>query len=130
MRTVLRIALVTAFATIPAAAHAQSMPGMKAPAGKDATISGIVVDVSCKFGQGLGGPDHKMCSEVCADKGLPLAILTNDGKLYIPTTSAMPGEGQNGKLRAFAEQRVTVKGKVFEAGGAKAIQIASITKAQ
>jgi len=130
MRTALRIALVTAFATIPAAAHAQSMPGMKAPASKNATISGTVVDVSCKFGQGLGGPDHKMCSEVCADRGLPLAILTDDGKLYIPTSSAMPGDAQNSKLKAFAEQRVTVSGKVFEAAGAHAIQIASIAKAK
>lgn len=130
MRTAMRIALVTAFATIPVAAQAQSLPGMIAPASKNATISGTVVDVSCKFGQGLGGPDHKMCSEICADRGLPLAILTDDGKLYIPTSSAMPGDAQNSKLKAFAEQRVTVSGKVFDAAGAQAIQTASIAKAK
>lgn len=130
MRTALRIALVVTFASVPAGVHAQAMPGMKAPASKTATISGTVVDVSCKFGQGLGGPDHKMCSEVCADRGLPLAILTDDGKLYIPTSSAMPGDAQNARLKAFAEQRVTVSGKVFNAAGAQAIQIASIAKAK
>ncbi len=41
----------------------------------------------------------------------------------------MPGEAQNGRLKEFAEQRVTVSGKVFDAGGAQAIQIASIKKA-
>ena len=110
-------------------ANAQGMGGMQMPQGKDATITGHVIDVSCKFGQGMSGDMHKTCTEVCSDKGLPLAILTDDGKLYIPTTSEMPGNGQNAKLRPFAEQKVTVQGKVFSAGGAQAIQIASIKKA-
>lgn len=97
------------------------------PKGTERTIRGTVVDVSCKFGQGLSGPDHKMCSEICADRGIPLAILADDGKLYLATTAAMPGDGQNAKLKPFAEQRVTVKGKVFDAAGASAIQIETIT---
>lgn len=102
---------------------------MKAPPSREATVTGTVVDVSCKFGQGLSGPDHRMCAEVCADKGIPLAILADDGTLYLPTSAAMPGDSQNPRLKPFAEQRVTVSGKVFAAGGAKAIQIASIKKA-
>ncbi|HEX9894137.1 MAG TPA: hypothetical protein VGA78_09425 [Gemmatimonadales bacterium] len=116
------LVLVGAF---PAGAAAQAM---QAPQGKEVTVTGTVIDVSCKFGQGLSGAEHKMCSEVCADKGIPLAILGNDGKLYIATTSAMPGDGQNGRLKPFAEQEVTVRGKAFPAGGATAIQITSITK--
>ena len=129
MRHFLRIAVIAAAVGAPASAQAQGMAGMKAPVGKSATVTGTVVDISCKFGQGLGGAEHKMCSEVCADKGLPLAILTDDGKLYIPTSAAMPGDPQNGRLKAFAEQRVTVSGKVF-AAGAQAIQIADIAKAK
>jgi hypothetical protein len=102
---------------------------MKAPTSREATVTGTVIDVSCKFGQGLTGADHRMCAQVCSDKGLPLAILGNDGKLYIPTSSAMPGDPQNGRLKEVAEQKVTVKGKVFAAGGAQAIQIASISGA-
>ncbi len=130
MRHFLRIAVIAAAVGAPASAQAQGMAGMKAPVGKSATVTGTVVDISCKFGQGLGGAEHKMCSEVCADKGLPLAILTDDGKLYIPTSAAMPGDPQNGRLKAFAEQRVTVSGKVFAAAGAQAIQIADIAKAK
>ena len=111
--------------------HAQEKEkmAMKAPPSKDATVTGTVVDVSCKFGQGLTGQEHRMCAQVCADKGIPLAILGDDGKLYIPTSASMPGEAQNGRLKEFAEQRVTVSGKVFDAGGANAIQIASVKKA-
>lgn len=108
-------------------ARAQAAP-MQHPKGTQRTITGTVVDVSCRFGQGLSGDSHRMCAQVCADKGIPLAILGNDGKLYIPTSTAMPGDGQNERLKEFAEQQVTVTGTVFPAGGANAIQIASIER--
>jgi hypothetical protein len=116
-------------AALPGPIQAQEQMANKAPPSKEATVTGTVVDVSCKFGQGLSGPEHRMCSEVCADKGIPLAILGDDGTLYLPTSASMPGDGQNPRLKQFAEQRVTVSGKVFDAGGARAIQIASIKKA-
>ncbi|HLG04803.1 MAG TPA: hypothetical protein VI383_01510 [Gemmatimonadales bacterium] len=107
---------------------AQQGPAMKAPVGTQRTITGTVVDVSCKFGQGLSGAEHKMCSEVCADRGIPLAILTDDGRLYLAISASMPGEAQNARLKEFAESRVTVTGKVFTAAGASAIQIEKIGK--
>lgn len=119
---------------IPAAAFGQAtqgaMPMMKAPPSKEVTVTGTVVDVSCKFGQGLHGPDHKMCAEVCSDRGLPLAVLGDDGKLYIPASPGMPGDAQNNRLKQFAEQKVKISGKAFQAGGAQAIFITSITAAQ
>ncbi len=108
-------------------AVAQAMP-MHHPKGTQRTITGTVVDVSCKFGQGLSGDSHRQCAQICAGKGIPLAILGKDGKLYIPTSTAMPGDGQNDRVKEFAEQEVTVSGTVFPAGGANAIQIASIER--
>lgn len=107
---------------MPSDAFAQ----MEMPKSETKTISGTVVDVSCKFGQGLSGAEHKMCAEVCADLGIPLAILGDDGKLYLATSAAMPGANQNAKLKPFAEQKVTVTGKVFSAAGASAIQVDKI----
>lgn len=132
MRFSTRLAATALTLAIPAAAFAQAgnaMP-MKAPPSKQATVTGTVVDVSCKFGQGLHGPDHKMCAEVCSDRGLPLAVLGDDGKLYIPASPSMPGDPQNNRLKPFAEQRVKISGKVFAAGGAQAIEITSIAAAQ
>ena len=111
-----------------AGAGAASAQAMQHPAGHTRTISGTVVDVSCKFGLGLSGDSHRMCAQVCAGKGIPLAILGTDGKLYIPTSQAMPGDAQNDRVKDFAEQQVTVTGTVFEAGGANAIWIDAITK--
>jgi len=117
---------IGALLAAPGVAYGQSMGA--APQGSDVTVRGVVVDVSCKFGQGLTGSEHRMCAQVCADRGIPLAILTDDGTLYIPTSAAMPGDGQNERLKEFAEQRVTVTGKAFGAGGAKALQIATIKR--
>ena len=109
---------------LPAPAQAQ----MEAPGYEIQTISGTVVDLSCKFGHGLSGADHRMCAQVCADKGIPLAILGTDGKLYLPITADMPGSSSNDQLREYAEQEVTITGKVFSAGGASAIRIDKIEK--
>jgi hypothetical protein len=102
---------------------------MKSPTGVERTITGTVIDVSCRFGQGLTGSEHQMCAGVCADKGIPLAILADDGKLYLAISPAMPGEPQNARLKPFAETRVTATGKVFTAAGASAIEIDKIAKA-
>jgi len=122
------VALALLSAVSEAQQPAGEAKGMATPKSRNATITGVVVDVSCKFGQGLTGADHKVCAEICADRGIPLAILGNDGKLYVPTSAAMSGDAQNARLKAFAEQKVKVSGKVFDAGGANAIQIASIER--
>ena len=99
-----------------------------APEGKEATIYGTVIDLSCKFRHGLTGEMHRMCAQVCADKGVPLAILTNDGKLVVPVSAAMPGASENDVLKEVAEQQVTVKGTVYDAGGALAIEIVEVKR--
>lgn len=126
-RPIQKLVLVgAALMLAPSLAHAQEMG--PAPESEEVTVTGVVVDVSCKFGQGLTGEGHRMCAQVCADRGIPLAILSDDGQLFIPTTAAMPGDGQNARLKEFAEQRVTVTGKAFSAGGAKALEIATIKR--
>ena len=110
---------------LPATAAAQM--GDK-PASREATVRGTVVDLDCKFRNGLSGEGHRMCAQVCADAGLPLAILGSDGKLYMPVGGGMPGNPQNPRLKEFAEQQVVIQGKVYEAGGAFALEITSIRR--
>ncbi len=123
------ILLTAAGLLLPGPAHTQAAAKLQTPKGTQQTITGTVIDVSCKFGQGLSGAEHKTCTEVCADRGIPLAILTDDGRLFLATSAGMPGDAQNARLKPFAEQKVTVTGKVFSAGGASAIQIDKIAKA-
>ena len=125
-RLISNLGALAMVAVLPAVAHAQ-MGNM--PEGEDVTIRGTVVDLDCKFRQGQSGEGHRMCAQVCADAGLPLAILTSDGKLYMPVGGGMPGDpvtAHNAKLKEFAEQEVVIRGKAFEAGGAYALMIESV----
>lgn len=97
------------------------------PAGRQVTITGDVIDLSCRLGQGLSGESHRMCAQVCADRGIPLAILGTDGNVYLPISTAMPGDSQTARLRAHAEHRVRVTGRVIEQNGARAIFIESVS---
>ncbi len=125
MLSVTAVAAGLSFAA--ASANAQQMQ-MQGPKGTKKTISGTVVDVSCKFGHGLTGASHRECAQVCADRGIPLAILGKDGRLYVPASTGMPGDAQNSRLKEFAEEQVTVSGTVFPAGGANVIWIDSIER--
>jgi len=105
----------------PAAAQMMEM----APS-KDVTLTGTVVDMSCKSVYGLTGDDHRMCAQVCADNGIALGIFA-DGKMYLPVSAAMPGEGANEMLKPHAEHTVTVTGKLIERGGINSLVIEEIT---
>ncbi|MFQ5704385.1 MAG: hypothetical protein ACE5HT_10210 [Gemmatimonadales bacterium] len=118
-----------ALLALPSMAQAQKMKMPPMPKGHQASITGTVIDVSCKFGHNLTGDGHRMCAQVCADKGIPLAILGSDGKLYMPISEGMPGEGANAQLKPFAEQKVRISGMVYDAGGANAVVIKEIKKA-
>jgi len=104
----------------PAAARAQAPAG-----GQEATVSGTVVDVTCNFTKGVSGEAHRKCGEICASAGLPLAILGDDGKLYIPL-GADAGKPPV-DLKAHVDHKVTVKGKVVMSHGANGIVISSVS---
>lgn len=108
--------------TMPATSRAQ----MQAPEGKDVTLTGTVVDVTCKFSKGLSGDAHRRCGEMCANAGLPLAILADDGKLYFPLGNEA-GKPLPVDLKPHVDHKVTVKGKAFTTAGGQGIVIASIS---
>jgi hypothetical protein len=95
------------------------------PIGKQMEITGTVVDMACYFNKGQHGPSHVPCATMCAKAGVPFAIRTSDGQIYIPAVHA---ENQNPKLQPFVEQVVTVTGTVYPAAGASTIEIAAIAK--
>lgn len=98
----------------------------------EGSITGQVVDLNCWLGNGVKGQEHRKCAQDCADMGTPLAILTDDGKIYYPALEMMPTGPQktNALLRPFAEERVIVSGKIVKRGPEQAIIIKSIAKAK
>src|SRR2546426_8174487 len=65
---------VLAFCSLPLAA--QEMGGMHM--GKDVSMTGQVVDLSCFTTTGASGPSHKTCATACAKSGMPLAIRSEE----------------------------------------------------
>ncbi|MGQ0562719.1 MAG: hypothetical protein ACT443_12700 [Gemmatimonadota bacterium] len=113
---------------LPARASAQEASKAAKPVGEAVTVTAQVVDLSCKFVQNASGPDHKMCAEVCADKGQPLGLLTSDGRFLLPVNAGMGAAGENARLKPYVEQSVTVKGRLLEHNGFDAIVIETIKK--
>jgi hypothetical protein len=108
-------------------ASAQMMP--HAQEGEAVTMTATVVDMSCKVVFNLEGDDHRMCAQVCFDKGIPLGLMSEDGTIYLPVTMKMGMERGDKDLKDMAEGTVTVTGRVMDRGGVNAILIESITPA-
>ncbi|MEJ2371128.1 MAG: hypothetical protein P8Y07_09810, partial [Gemmatimonadales bacterium] len=116
---------IVALALLGARPAAAQETTMEMADGKDVEFTAHVVDLSCKVVYGLSGEEHRMCSQVCADNGIPLGLVA-DGKLYVPVSRAMPGTGANEQLKPLAEKEVRVRGKVIERAGLNTIIIESI----
>jgi hypothetical protein len=96
--------------------------------GESVTITAQVIDLSCKVAHDLSGAEHRMCSQVCSDRGVPLALLGSDGQIYVPVSEAMPGSSENAQLREYAEETVTVTGRVVQRGGLNGFVIESVRR--
>ena len=94
--------------------------------GREVSFTATVVDLSCKTVYDLSGADHRMCAQACFDQGIPLALLSERGTLYVPVTMAMGQERGDKNLRGHAEHEVRVTGKVIERAGLNTILIESI----
>lgn len=86
---------------------AKEQAGAKATA---STVVGEVVDAACYMihPDSATGPGHKDCAKACADRGVPLAIISaSDGKLYFPA-------GGNKELYDHIGQRVSATGTIVD----------------
>lgn len=83
------------------------------------TISGQLIDETCyKQNKANTGVDHKMpeptpgCAASCAKMGLPLALLTADGKVY--TVTGDLAANNNAKLAPHLSHKIEITGDVNE----------------
>jgi hypothetical protein len=86
------------------------------------TMTGEIVDMDCYMSGGMHGADHKSCAAKCIANGIPMGLLTKDGKVYVLTA---PHENQDpyNKLKKQAAETVTITGEVFTRGGVQSIQV-------
>ena len=97
-------------------------------AGEKATISGEVIDSACYIKSGSRGADHAKCAAGCAKAGIPLALLTDEGKV-IWLSSKEDMESPNEMLIPYAGKKVSLEGQWFERGGAKLFAVEKFSPA-
>ena len=107
---------------------------LAAPAfAKTETVKGRIVDVSCYTMDKANnsGKDHKMpkgdtpdCAIGCAKAGRPMAILTDDGKVY-ELTGGLAAD-KNAKIVPHVAHTVEVTGEVSEKDGKMTIAADSL----
>ncbi|MCB9026429.1 MAG: hypothetical protein H6625_08950 [Bdellovibrionaceae bacterium] len=94
--------------------------------GKDITLVGELIGLTCFIKHGSKGASHKSCAKDCAEKGLPIGLLVEDEVYQIS------GEGHKSLIEAYKpllkylETKVMVKGKVFDKYGVKMLVIEKI----
>ena len=94
--------------------------------GQDVLVKGEVLDMTCYIAYNLSGPEHASCARDCIRGGLPVAIKTNDGKVYLLTSNA--GHSVNAELADYAAKIVTIKGKQTMRDGFAQLQVEEIRK--
>lgn len=99
-----------------------------ASTGKQVVVRGLLRDIACPVQNHQSTSRHfnRQCAEACAKAGSPLAILTDDGTMYLTITDSMPDAAQNSKLMPFVGKYVQATGTSYERNGLHTIAIKDI----
>jgi hypothetical protein len=93
--------------------------------GKATTVTGEVVDLSCYLTHGAKGESHAKCATACINKGLPMGILTKDGKLFVVLEDHAKADAYQ-QLKKFAAKTVTVTGVIVSRNGISGIAVQKV----
>ena len=91
------------------------------------SLSGEVVDLACYMvhPQSGQGASHKKCAEMCAKKGMPLGLLTDDKQVYL-LLEDHENEKPFAEVKAKAGEKVTVQGDKVAQGGLQGLVVESV----
>jgi hypothetical protein len=118
--TVAILGALTLFAVYALADEKMSDMKMKAAVSKSWT--GEVVDTGCYLAHEAKGMKHKDCGSKCVANGMPMGLLTKDGKLFLLTLDHDNADPYN-QLKEWVGSTVEVTGTPLERSGMKAIDV-------
>jgi len=95
---------------------------------KSVTVKGEIVCMGCYMGHNAKGAEHKSCGTKCVAGGMPMGLVTADGKLYVLTMSHESADAYN-KAKDMMASTVNVTGKAMEKDGVKALEVTAIADA-
>lgn len=92
------------------------------PDAKEVTLTGRVVDFHCFMTGQLLSSDAAQCAADCIRAGVPVGLDTSQGVIVLGTGTTGPAK----TLLPFAHQTVEVRGKLFENGGVRYLDVSFI----
>ena len=91
-------------------------------AAKGGSWTGEILDAGCYLARGAMGPKHAECALKCASQGMPLMLLTKDGKAVLLTPNHDNPDAYE-SLKKMAGSMATVTGTLSERGGVRGIDV-------
>jgi hypothetical protein len=98
-------------------------------AGKEASLTGEVLDLSCYMKSGAKGPEHKSCATGCLKNGNPVGLLASDGKVYLVVEDHKNADPYKELINHPAEQ-VTLTGTIQNRNGMPGIVLSKMVLAK
>ena len=93
---------------------------------KTGSWTGEIVDAGCYLGKGAMGASHAECAMKCAANGMPLMLLTKDGKAILLTPPHDNADAYN-QVKAMAGTMAVITGTMSERSGVKGIEVTGVT---
>lgn len=124
MKRMFILAAIAALVLVASNAFADEKKEMKAEK-KPVTLKGEIVDTGCYIAHGAMGEKHKDCASKCIANGMPMGLMTADGKLYLLTLDHDNADPYN-QCKTMAGAMVEVTGTVAERNGVKAIDVTGV----
>jgi hypothetical protein len=120
--TVVAVAGLSLFAVYALADD--KMAGMKMAAKPAKTMSwtGEIVDTGCYLAHEAKGEKHVECGAKCVANGMPMGLLTKEGKLYLLTVNHDNADPYN-QCKGWVGSQVEVSGTMMERAGMKGIDV-------
>ncbi len=111
-RAFVALACVIIAGIIPSPARAQ----------EDVTVQGEILDMTCYLHKGSKGRRHRACAEMCAEKGLPIGILTDADEVFL-LIEDHDDPAPYAAAAKLAGHKAALKGKKYAKGGVAAIMV-------
>ena len=117
----LTLLAIAALASLALVAAADEAAHKKAPS----TMTGEVVDTGCYLAHAARGEKHIDCATKCISGGMPMGLLTSNGKLYLLTLNHDNPDPYN-QLKEMAGKTVSVTGVVNVRAGMQGIDVTDV----
>jgi len=89
---------------------------------KEGSWTGEILDAGCYLGHGAMGAKHSECALKCAANGMPLMLLTKEGKAVLLTPNHDNPDAYE-SLKKMAGSMAVVTGTLNERGGVRGIDV-------